>query len=197
MPINTLCLLTSTACHSAEKNAEKKLSVLNRPIPDLHGDANCHGSNSKSRSIFRDSNSVIALGANVPAPCPRKPYQVRHQERHGFKLSKMRSAVNVRPQIAIRRAGNALVKSISTVFLKPTPSSTIPEMAPMGIDPYPNKAADTNPNCLNCSHGPTNQINIEKVGEDNFVDEYQPSDGSYTGDEYFFSEDDEEKEEEE
>ncbi len=112
--------------------------------------------------LFRDSNSVIALGANVPAPCPSKPHQVRHQERHGFKLSKMRSAINVRPRIAIRRAGNALVKSISTVFFKPTPSSTIPDIAPMGMDPYPNGAADTNPNCLNCSHGPTNQIYIEK-----------------------------------
>ncbi len=67
----------------------------------------------------------------------------------------------------------------------------------MGMDPYPNKAADTNPNCFNCLHGHANQINIEKVGEYNYEYEYQSSDGSYAGDEYFFSQDDDDEEEEE
>ncbi len=70
-------------------------------------------------------------------------------------------------------------------------------MAAMGKDPSPNKATDINPTCLNCSQGPNNQISIDKFGEDNYEYEYQPSDGSYAGDEYFFSEHDEEEEEEE
>ncbi len=38
----------------------------------------------------------------------------------------------------------------------------------LGMDPYSNKAADTNPDRLNCSDGHANQINIEKVGEYNY-----------------------------
>ncbi len=72
-----------------------------------------------------------------------------------------------------------------------------PDIAPMGMNPYPDEAADINPNCLNCSPGPTNQINIDKFGEDNYEYEHQPSDGSYAGDEYFFSDDDDDEEEDE
>ncbi len=67
----------------------------------------------------------------------------------------------------------------------------------MRMDPYPNEVTDINPKCLNCSRGPTNQINIDTFEEDNYDNEYQPSDGSYASDEYFFSEDDEEEKEEE
>ncbi len=120
---------------------------------------------------------------------------MNHQERKGFKLRKMRSAINVRPRTAIRQAGNALVKSISTVFLKkPTTSSTRRDVPPMRMDPYLNEAADINPTYLNCCRGSINQRSIDKFGEDNTEYEYQPLDGSYAGDEYFFSDDEEEEE---
>ncbi len=146
--------------------------------------------------IYRDSDSVNTPGANAP-PYLKRPQKAHHQERRGFQLSKMRSAINVRPRTAILQAGNALVKSISTVFLKkPKTPSTRHDVPPMRMDPYLIEAADINPTCLYCCGGHTNQRSIGKFGEDNSKYEYQPSDGSYAGDEYFFSDDEEEEEEE-
>ncbi len=49
----------------------------------------------------------------------------QRQHRHkGFKLSKMTSVLNFRPPAVVRRAGNALVKSVSTIFLKTAMASS-------------------------------------------------------------------------
>ncbi len=105
----------------------------------------------------------------------QQPQQPQRQRRHkGFKLSKMTSALNFRPPAVVRRAGNALVKSVSTIFLKTAKASstvTVMRDAPSTpTQPSLNETGDINPTtttCLPCFPSFVNQRKRTAGGQRN------------------------------